>query len=288
MAKQWKKAYGPGLEIAAHTAVRDDGTLHPRLEGGFDRLLSVQRPVVLADIRRVRRRHPDAGPAEIIAILERHYLSAVTGGGAAVGATAVVPGVGTGISLVLSGAETAGFLEASALFAQAVTEVHGIAVKDPERARALVMTMMLGSSGAKMVKQFASHAAGTGPSVMSQWGPMVTSSLPRAAVSKLTGSLRRTFVKKFVTQQSVGVVGRVMPFGIGAVIGGVGNRMMGKRVISAARYAFGPAPEFFPPELTDLYNRPKTIKGPKLPKPAKLPKQAKDPKPLKSRLRLRR
>lgn len=273
MAKKWKSTYGPGLEIAAKTAVRDDGTIHPRLEGGFDRLLSVQRPIVLADIRHVRRRHPNASPAQVITILERHYISAVTGGGAAVGATAVVPGVGTGISLALSGAETAGFLEASALFAQAVTEVHGIAVTDPVRARALVMTMMLGSSGTKMVRQFASHAAGTGPSVMSQWGPMVTSSLPRAAVSKLTESLRRTFVKRFATQQGASVVGRVMPFGIGAVLGGVGNRIMGKRVIAAARYAFGPAPEMFPPALSD---------------PAKHPRRGGRPIRLRSRLRLRR
>ena len=51
------------------------------------------------------------------------------------------------MTLALSGVETAGFLEASALFAQSVTEVHGIAVDDPERARALVMTMMLGYGG---------------------------------------------------------------------------------------------------------------------------------------------
>nr|WP_244953957.1 hypothetical protein [Spelaeicoccus albus] len=246
------------------------------MHGGFDRFLSVQRPVVLADIRRVRRRHPDSSPAEIIALLERRYLTAMIGGGAAVGASAVVPGVGTGVSLALSGVETAGFLEASALFAQAVTEIHGIAVTEPGRAHALVMTMMLGGSGTKMVRQFAAHAAGTGPSVMSQWGPMVTSSLPRAAVSKLTAKLRRTFVKRFAVQQGAGVVGRVLPFGIGAAIGGFGNRVMGKRVIASARYAFGPAPEFFPPELADPFKRPKTLK------------QGGPVKQLRTRLRLHR
>lgn len=260
MAKEWKKAYGPGLEIAAHTAIRDDGTLHPRLSGGFDRLLSVQRPIVLADIRRIRRRHPAASPSDVIAILERHYLSAVVGGGAAVGASAVVPGIGTGVSLALSGAETAGFLEASALFAQAVTEVHGIAVTEPVRARALVMTMMLGGSGTKLVRQFAAHAAGTGPSVMSQWGPMVASSLPRAAVSKLTGNLRRMFIKRFAVGQGAGVVGRVLPFGVGAAIGGFGNRVMGKRVINAARHAFGPAPDVFPLDLSMPFKPPKALK----------------------------
>ena len=120
---------------------------NPMMVRGIDRLLTVQRPVVLAHIRSIRRGRPNASPAEIIRTLERRYLTAVTTGGAAVGATAVVPAIGTGTSLALSAVETAGFLEASALFAQSITEVHGIVVDDPDRARALVMTMVLGTAG---------------------------------------------------------------------------------------------------------------------------------------------
>ena len=96
--------------------------------------MAIHRPAVLAHIRSVRRRSPQASPVEIIQILERRYLAAVTTGGAMVGATAVIPGVGTGITLVISGVETAGFLEATALFTQSVCEVHGIAVVDAEQA----------------------------------------------------------------------------------------------------------------------------------------------------------
>ena len=42
------------------------------------------------------------------------------------------------------------------------------------------------------------------------------------------------------------VFGKLLPVGIGAVIGGVGNRMMGKRIIDNARTAFGPAPPRWP------------------------------------------
>ena len=62
------------------------GQSAPRVERSVDALLSVQRPLVLANVRNIRRRHPAATPAEVIAILERHYLAAVTSGGAAVGA----------------------------------------------------------------------------------------------------------------------------------------------------------------------------------------------------------
>ncbi len=71
-------------------------------------MLSVQRPVVVAHVRALRRRHPRSSPAEIIQILEREYLAAVTTGGAAVGASAVIPGVGMAAALGLSGVETVG------------------------------------------------------------------------------------------------------------------------------------------------------------------------------------
>ncbi|HEX3678479.1 MAG TPA: hypothetical protein VHU90_02045, partial [Galbitalea sp.] len=65
-------------------------------------MLSVQRPVVLAHIRSIRRSKPAASPAEVIRTLERRYLAAVTTGGALVGAAAAIPAVGTVASIVLS------------------------------------------------------------------------------------------------------------------------------------------------------------------------------------------
>ncbi len=147
---------------------------NPMMVRGIDRLLTVQRPVVLAHIRSIRRGRPNASPAEIIRTLERRYLTAVTTGGAAVGATAVVPAIGTGTSLELSAVETAGFLEASALFAQSITEVHGIVVDDPDRARALVMTMVLGTAGTELVGQLAGQVTGSAPARTAFWGETIT------------------------------------------------------------------------------------------------------------------
>jgi hypothetical protein len=215
----------------------------------LDKLLSVQRPVVVRHVRSLRRRHKKASPEKLIRILEREYLTAVTTGGAAVGASAVVPGVGWGVSLALSGVETAGFLEASALFAQSVTEVHGIAVTDPDRARALVMAMMMGAPGATLVRQFAGEALGTAPARSAFWGELVTQKLPKAAVSGLTESVRKSFVRRFAATQTATVIGRAVPFGIGAVVGGTGNHLLGRKVITSARSAFGPAPDVFVVDL---------------------------------------
>ncbi|GAA1060970.1 hypothetical protein [Agromyces bracchium] len=219
------------------------------LERGLDRLLSIQRPIVLAHLRAIRRHHPTATPEELVRVLERRYLTAVTTGGAAVGATAVVPGISTGITLALSGVETAGFLEATALFAQSVAEVHGLHVENPDRARALVMTLMMGREGADLVRQFAAQATGGGVPRNAYFGEIITSTLPRAVMGSVVDRLRHVFVKQFAVRGGAGIVGRAIPFGIGAAIGGIGNHVLGRRVLQQSRLAFGPAPYALPVEL---------------------------------------
>lgn len=224
-------------------------TEHPLMVRGLDRVLSIQRPLVLAHIRSIRLRHPQATPAEIIRILEKRYLSAVTTGGAAVGATAVIPGIGTGVTLALSGVETVGFVESTALFAQSVAEVHGIAISNPDRARALVMTLMLGKEGVALVGQLAGQATGRGGSRSAYWGELVTKSLPRAAVGPMVDRLKSMFLKQFAAKGGASFLGKAMPFGVGAVIGGTGNHILGRRVLTTSHHAFGAPPLMLPAEL---------------------------------------
>jgi len=222
---------------------------HPLLVRMLDRALSIQRPVVVAHLRSIRLRHPDATTAEIARMLERRYLAAVTSGGAAVGATAVVPGIGTGVTLALSGVETAGFLEATALFAQSMSELHGIPVDNPDRARALVLTLMLGKEGVDLVGQLARQVSGQGVTRDKYWGELVTKTLPRASVGPLVDRLKSSFVRQFAAKGGASVVGKALPFGIGAAVGGAGNNILGRRVLVNARRGFGAPPLEYPHEL---------------------------------------
>jgi hypothetical protein len=235
---------------------KDVTVSNPMVVRGIDRVLTVQRPVVLAHIRSIRRGRPDATPDQILRILERRYLAAVTTGGALVGASAAIPAVGTGASLVLSGVETAGFLEASALFAQSITEVHGIVVDDPDRARALVMTMVLGTAGSDLVKQLAGQVSG-GAGRNAFWGEMITKSMPRAVMGPIADRIKKTFMRKFAVAQGTNVVGRLIPFGIGAVIGGGGNHLLGRQIVRTSRDGFGPAPATFPSWLDNVAKAPR-------------------------------
>src|SRR6478736_4705545 len=224
-------------------------TEHPLMVRGLDRVLSIQRPLVLAHIRSIRLRHPTATPEQIVRTLERRYLAAVTTGGAAVGATAVVPGIGTGITLTLSGVETLGFLEATALYAQSVAEVHGIPIENPDRARALVLTLMLGKEGVDLVSQLAGQAAGRGVTRDRYWGEMITKTIPRAAVGPMVDQLKNAFMRHFAVRGGVSWIGKALPFGIGAAVGGAGNHILGRRVLVSSRRAFGLPPARLPEEL---------------------------------------
>jgi hypothetical protein len=227
-------------------------TDQPTWVKGLDRVLAVQRPVVVAYVRGIRKRYPGATPDQLVRVLERRYLTAITAGGAAVGATAMVPAIGTGATLALSGVETAGFLETTALFAQSVAEVHGVSIDDPVRARALVMSLMLGRTGSDLVKQFTGQAMGQAPERKAFWGEMVSTSIPQVLMGPVADELKKRFLRKFAVNHGASLIGKAAPFGIGAAIGGVGNNIAGRQVVAAARTAFGPAPYVLPLELETI------------------------------------
>ena len=67
-----------------------------------------------------------------------------------------------------------------------------------------------------------------------------------ATVRKVNTTMTRRFVRTQVTKQTGLAFGRIIPFGIGLVIGVAGARALGKNVIEGARKAFGPPPLQFP------------------------------------------
>lgn len=245
-----KKGTKPKPLVSETGEPRRGGPLPSLLSRSIDRGLAIQRPAVLAHLRRIRATHPQSSPAELTTVLERRYLATVTTSGAAVGATAVVPAIGTVTTLALSGVDTIAFLETTALYAQSLSEVHGLAVDDPVRARALVLAMMLGRDGSTLVRQFAAEVAGDGVDHASYWGDLVAASLPAAVLHPLVDRLKNSAMRRFAVSGGVGMLGRAIPFGIGAVIGGAGNNIVARRVVHSSRLAFGEPPADFAAHLS--------------------------------------
>lgn len=243
------RKFNPAVRMAAGTAFDAKGNPKPHVTNAIMKALDVQRPLVLANLNRLRRKYPEASPAELSAMLETHYLRTVSGGGAAVGGAALVPGVGTVAALGLSAVATMGFLEATALYAQSIAELHGIQLDDPDRARTMVMAILMGEEGLALIRDLVGQAGGKKKG--QPWGNLVGTSMPSGMVGTVLDSMRRRFLKKILTKQGTAMLGRAVPFGIGAVVGGVGNHFMGRKVISATQEAFGEPPLALPMGLVE-------------------------------------
>lgn len=214
----------------------------PRSERLLDAAVTIPSQRIRRYVDSVRRDHPDADPEEIIEILTSRYLWAVSGSGGAVGAAAAFPVVGTTAALALTAGQVTAFLAASSALCLAIAEVHGISTEDATRRRALLLSTLLGERGPRLLEQQLGLSTAT-------WGKVLLTRLPVATVKTVNRTLRGRMAKTVITKGSTVFLGRLLPFGIGAVIGFVGSREMGKNLVVGLAQAFGPAPSTFPHEL---------------------------------------
>lgn len=210
-----------------------------RIEQLVDAAVTIPSQRIRSYVDSLRRDHPEADPEEIIEILASRYLWAVSGSGGAVGAAAAFPVVGTTAALALTAGQVATFVAASSVLCLAVAEVHGIATDDAARRRALLLTTLLGERGPQLLEQQLGLSSAT-------WAKVLLTRLPVATVKTVNRTLRHRMAKVVVTKGSTVLVGRLLPFGIGAVVGFVGSRAMGKNLVAGLRRAFGPPPAAFP------------------------------------------
>jgi hypothetical protein len=198
----------------------------------LDKALALQAPLTEHHIARLRRNRPEATPREIVGRLNVELRAATISAGVGVGAVAAAPTVGTGVALALSGAEAVAFLNATVLYILARGEVQGITIEDVERRRTLVMAVMLGDAGAKGVGKVAQRTG-------QHWARQLVRGIPASKILAVNKVLGRNFVTKYGTKQGILVLGRVIPFGIGAVIGGTANAIFSQGIIRASKHAFG-------------------------------------------------
>jgi hypothetical protein len=123
-------------------------------------------------------------------------------------------------------------VNATVLYVLARGEVQGITLQDVERRRTLVMAVMLGDAGAKGISTVAERTG-------QHWARQLVRGIPMAKIHTVNKVLGRHFVTKYGTKQGIVVLGRVIPYGIGAVIGGTANAIFSQGIITASNRAFG-------------------------------------------------
>jgi len=237
MARRLRRT--PDAEVARRQTVDPTGPRPGMLESALDKAVTIPGARIHEHVDQLRRRNPYATPDQLVRLLEKEYLRVIQGAGAAVGAAAAAPAVGTGVAMALTVSDVATFFGASAAFSLGVASVHGIDVQDVPRRRALVLATILGESGAKAVGDAAEISS-------VHFARTLLTHMPTTTIAKVNTTLTKRLVRRQALRQSALGIGRLAPFGIGAVIGVAGARALGKTVIEGARLAFGPAPVRFP------------------------------------------
>lgn len=192
-------------------------------------------------VRNLRARRPDASPAQIRQAIDDHFLTIVTTAGTAAGATATVPGLGTMAAFGAVTADAAAFLEAVTFHTIATAIVQGVDVHAVEQREILVSIVVLGSSGNAIVQRATKGRKGSLAKRATQVPDMAQ--LNNVMVSRLA--------KKFVLSRIKGSWTKFLPIGIGAILGGWGNRKAGRLLLGQSREVFGAPPAQWPntPEL---------------------------------------
>lgn len=221
--------------------------------------IAVQRPAALAYIKEVRRKHPGASPAEVMRIIERHYLATTTAASSAVGATATIPVVGIPTAIGLGVADLLFFYESTAMFAICMAELRGYRIDDPERAKVVVLGAMLGEKRNSRITELVMTALPGGATfagarlatestvskVSPQWGDLLAQQLPDSALVPVAMVLAKEALARGAVMGSARIGTKALPV-IGAFAGGAASYFFGKGVVNACREGFSAPLETWP------------------------------------------
>lgn len=205
-----------------------------KLLQALDKSIEVAGELARQRVEALRQKHPDLSDAQLLRKANTAFTSAVTTTGAATGALAAAPGVGTAAGLVAAASDTSWFLAAAAAYVLSAAELRGIEVENFEHQRALVLMVLAGGGGSTF---FTKAASRTGPHL----GKIVTNAVPLSTIRSINKVLGAHFITKYGTKRGIIAIGKVAPFGVGFAIGAGGNLVMARGVINTAKVMFDSA-----------------------------------------------
>ncbi|WP_172119532.1 hypothetical protein [Actinomyces faecalis] len=204
-------------------------------ERALDKALELPARRIEENVAHMRREYPGADVAELARRAADRFRteSGLTSG--AVGASAALPAVGTGTAAVLTVGQTTVFLASAVKYVLTVAELQGMRVVTPDKRRALVLSALLGQDGAEAIQ------GSLGLSTL-YWAAQSLAQMPMPTVRSINAQLVKRLARHQAVRGGALVLGRLLPFGIGAAIGWSGGRALANQVIEGAQAALGPAP----------------------------------------------
>jgi hypothetical protein len=136
--------------------------------------------------------------------------------GAATGAAAAAPAVGTGATLVAATAELAWFTARSGDLILTMAALHGRRAPSLDERRAWVLAVLIFGSSAR--EGFTSAAKQLGLEL-----EQPNTRVPLATLRAINGLFGNKLLRRYGTKRGAIALGTALPLGVGAVIGGTAN-----------------------------------------------------------------
>lgn len=207
--------------------------LDDRWLSAIDTALKVQTPLARTYVARLRAKHPDATREELLEHVSSRFTNLLTATGAGVGGVAALPGLGTAAAVGLTIGEGISFAEACAFLTLSAAEIHDVDMKDRSTRQLVMMGVLGGERGAEII------AKSLGKQGL-QWNAVLGGG---GFVGDLVSKQVTRYIRRRVVARTGGLwLGRLLPFGVGAAIGGFGSRTVAKSVVEAVEEIFSQAP----------------------------------------------
>lgn len=213
-------------------------SLRHRAVDVWQRALEVPYASTARSAQKLRDTHPGATPGELIEIANQRFKARVKRESGVAGAFSAWPGIGTALSIGASGLQFGTFLTEAAHHCMVVAHLYGIDVKDPAKRNALVLAAITGQEGAEAITttvgiQAASWFASSFVDIRSQ------------AATQFNQMMLKWAKRKLAKRAALSSVGRLVPFGIGAVVGWNAGAALANKTIEGLAIALGTPPADF-------------------------------------------
>ena len=156
--------------------------------------------------------------------------------GAAAGAAAAAPMVGTAATLASTGAELAWFTGRAGDLILTIAAIHGRPDPTVDERRAWVLAVLLYGSSAR--DEFARTVQQASAGVV----PGLDRQIPVATLQTANRLMSKMFIRRYGTRRGLVALGRALPIGIGAAIGGTANYLTVRNLARNADQFFARLP----------------------------------------------
>ena len=203
---------------AAKLAARVDAAEFERLAAGMlGTIDEVSSNRWEAAVKRAAAQPGRIRPEKIKALTDS-FAREVGAAGAAAGVVAASPAFGTGATLLTATAELAWFTARAGDLILTIAALHGRPDPTVDERRAWLLAVLIYGGSARDEFARAVHEASTG---MVAVGP--ERRLPIGAIQLANRVMSKALFRKYGTRRGIAALGRMIPLGIGAVIGATAN-----------------------------------------------------------------